>query len=211
MITPLVHFSTVFMAFFAIMNPVANAPVFVGLTEGLDEATRRGVAIRAVLIAFAIVAAFSILGREIFHAFGITLPAFRIAGGILIAMVGYQMLEGQASTVQVPTEADNERSREAAISIALSPLAMPILAGPGSIATAMSFTAESSVAELSRILSALAIICLVNLAAFRTSGALVRFLGPNGIKVVSRLMGLLLAVIGTQMLITGIRGAVAAS
>jgi len=208
---PIVHFSTVLMAFFAIMNPIANAPLFVGLTDGLDDATRKSVAVRSILIAFVIVASFSVLGREIFEAFGITLPAFRIAGGALIGLVGYQMLQGQESNVHAPSAEDNARSRDAAIGIALSPLAMPILAGPGSIATAMNFAAESTIPDLTRVLSALAVICLVNLAAFLASDTLVRFLGQNGIKVVSRLMGLILAVIGTQMLIVGARGAVGGS
>ncbi|MEZ4412533.1 MAG: MarC family protein [Gemmatimonadales bacterium] len=209
--TSVSHFGTVFMAFFAIINPIANAPLFLGLTEDLDAAQRRGVAIQAIVLAFVIIAAFTILGREIFSLFGITLPAFRIAGGILIALVGYQLLQGKESTVHTPSAEDNALSQHAALGIAVSPLALPILAGPGAIATAMSFAAESTVPEVTRVLIALAVICAVNLIAFLGSASLVRFLGQNGIKVVTRLMGLILAVIGTQMLIVGIRGAVAGS
>ncbi len=205
------HFTTVLMAFFAIINPIANAPLFMGLTQDLDAPARRGVAIRAILLAFVIVATFTILGREIFGLFGITLPAFRIAGGVLIALVGYQLLQGKDSSVHTPSEEDNARSKDAALGIAVSPLALPILAGPGAIATAMSFAAESTVPEVTRVLAALATIFALNLISFFGSDSLVRFLGQNGIKVVSRLMGLILAVIGTQMLIQGIRGAIAAS
>ena len=208
---PAIHFTTVLMAFFAIMNPIANAPLFLGLTDGLDGATRRRIALRAVLLAFAIVAVFAVLGRQIFELFGITLPAFRIAGGILVGLVGYHLLQGQESSVHTPTAEDNERSRESALGLATTPLALPILAGPGTIATAMNFAAESTFAEVSRVLSALALVCLATWAAFLASENLVRFLGQNAIKVVSRLMGLILAVIGVQMLIDGIRGAVAAS
>jgi len=206
---PVIHFTTVLMAFFAIMNPVANAPLFLGLTEEFPAAARRRIAVQAVILAFAIVAGFAVLGREIFTLFGITLPAFRIAGGILIALVGYQLLQGHTSTVHTPTAEDNANSRDAAFGIAVSPLALPILAGPGSIATAMSFAAESTVPDITRVLVALAIICALNLAAFLGSDGMTRFLGQNGIKVVSRLMGLILAVIGTQMLLVGIRGALA--
>jgi len=206
-----IHFSTVFMAFFAMMNPIANAPIFLGLTEGLDRRTRRGIALRAVLLAFAIVALFAILGRQIFTLFGITLPAFRIAGGILVGLVGYQLLHGQESGMHTPSAEDNLGSRDAALGIAITPLALPILAGPGTIATAMNFAAESSFPEVVRVLSALALVCLLTFAAFVFGGAVVRFLGQNAIKVVSRLMGLILAVIGVQMLIVGIRGAIAAS
>jgi multiple antibiotic resistance protein len=209
--TSVSHFGTVFMAFFAIINPIANAPLFLGLTEDLDAAQRRGVAIQAIVLAFVIIAAFTILGREIFSLFGITLPAFRIAGGILIALVGYQLLQGKESSIHTPSPDDNAGSQDAALGIAVSPLALPILAGPGAIATAMSFAAESTVPEVTRVLIALALVCAINLVAFFGSASLVRFLGQNGIKVVSRLMGLILAVIGTQMLIAGIRGAVAGS
>ncbi|MFP6622905.1 MAG: MarC family protein [Myxococcota bacterium] len=205
------HFTTVFMAFFAIMNPIANAPLFMGLTEGLDAVERRGIALRAVLVAFVIVALFTILGREIFAMFGITLPAFRIAGGILVGLVGYHLLQGQHSSVHTPTAEDNSRSRDAALGVAITPLALPILAGPGTIATAMNFAADSTLPEIVRVLSALALVCLLTLAAFIASDSLVKFLGQNAIKVVTRLMGIILAVIGVQMLIEGVRGAVVAS
>jgi len=208
---PAVHFTTVLMAFFAIMNPVANAPLFVGLTEGLDDPTRRGIALRAVLLAFAIVALFTILGREIFTVFGITLPAFRIAGGALVALVGYHLLQGQQSSVHTPSAEDNARSRDAALGIAITPLALPILAGPGTIATAMNYAAGSTLPEVMLVLLAFALDCALTWAAFVGSDSLVRFVGQNGIKVVSRLMGLILAVIGVQMLIVGIHGAIAAS
>ena len=205
------HFTTVFMAFFAIMNPIANAPLFMGLTEGLDAVERRGIALRAVLVAFVIVALFTILGREIFAMFGITLPAFRIAGGILVGLVGYHLLQGQHSSLHTPTAEDNSRSRDAALGVAITPLALPILAGPGTIATAMNFAADSTLPEIVRVLSALALVCLLTLAAFIASDSLVKFLGQNAIKVVTRLMGIILAVIGVQMLIEGVRGAVVAS
>jgi multiple antibiotic resistance protein len=208
---PVIHFSTVLLAFFAIMNPIANAPLFVGLTDGLDAPTRRGIALRAVLLAFAIVAVFTLLGREIFAAFGITLPAFRIAGGVLVALVGFHLLQGQESNVHTPTPEDNARSREAALGVAITPLALPILAGPGTIASAMNFAANATLPELARVLAAFAVICALTWVALIGSDSLVRFLGQNAIKVVSRLMGLILAVIGVQMLIVGVRGAVAAS
>jgi len=206
-----IHFTTVFMSFFAIMNPVANVPLFLGLTEGLDAATRRGIALRAVLLAFGIVAAFGILGREIFAVFGITLPAFRIAGGMLVGLVGFHLLQGQESSVHTPTAEDNEKSRDSALGIAISPLAMPILAGPGTITTAMNYTANATLPELLRTLSSLALVCALTWFAFVSGNSLVRFLGHNAIKVVTRLMGLILAVIGVQMVIAGVRAVIAGS
>ena len=205
------HFSTVVMSFFAIMNPIANAPIFLGLTEELSAKTRKLIALRAVVLAFAIVTVFALLGREIFDLFGITLPAFRIAGGILVALVGYHLLQGRESGVHTPSDEDNAQSQDAALGIAVSPLAMPVLAGPGTLATAMSYTAEASMPGLLRTLGALALVCLLTWIAFVSSDSMVKFLGQNAIKVISRLMGLILAVIGVQMLIAGIDGAVMAS
>jgi multiple antibiotic resistance protein len=203
-----IHFATVFMAFFAIMNPIANAPTFVGLTNGLSQRDRTSIAWRSVVLAFAIVAVFAVFGRTIFSLFGITLPAFRIAGGALVGLVGYQLLQGQQSSVHNPSAEDNAESREAILGIAITPLALPILGGPGTIATAMNYSAESTPQQLFIVLLALGLVSALNFAAFMAGGQLVRVLGQNAIKVVSRLMGLILAVIGVQMLITGIRGAI---
>ena len=202
-----IHFATVFMAFFAIMNPIANAPLFLALTDEFDNATRRIVATHSVLLAFVIVAIFAIAGREIFAIFGITLPAFRIAGGLLIALVGFHMLQGEQSSVHSPAKGDSEKSRDAALGISVSPLALPVLAGPGTIATAMNFAAESTFNEIVRVLIAFGIMCVVTWITFVVGESIVRFLGQNAIKVITRLMGLILLVIGVQMLIIGVHGA----
>lgn len=206
---PAVHFATVFMAFFAIMNPIVNAPLFLGITEGEDERTLRQVALRAPLLAFCIVATFTLLGRQIFDLFGITLPAFRIAGGLLVGLVGYRLLQGEVHQSQAPSAEDMANSQDAALSLVVSPLTIPLLAGPGTIATAMNFSVGTSWLDLGRVLAALAIVCLLNFVAFDSAQKLVRWLGQNVIGVVSRLMGLILAVIGVQMVIDGVRGVVA--
>ena len=205
-----IHFGTVFMAFFAIMNPIANAPIFVGLCEELDPDERRQVALRAILLSFGIVAGFALLGREIFAVFGITLPAFQIAGGLIVAIVGYHMLQGQHSPVHAPRAADIAGSRDAALGIAISPLALPVLAGPGTIATAMNFAAQASGSELASVLAAFALDCILTWICFAASGSLIRFLGQHAISVVTRLMGLILAVIGVQMVVAGTRAAIGA-
>ncbi len=204
----LVQFGSVFMAFFAIMNPVANTPVFLGVTGELDEAGRKQVAAKSVLLAFAIVAVFIVGGRAIFELFGITLPAFRIAGGILVFLVGFHLLQGQESSVHTPSAEDNERSRDAALGVAVSPLAIPILAGPGTIATAMSYAAGTSLARMGLTLLALLAICAITYAFFVAGERFTKFMGQNALKVVSRLMGLSLSVIGTQLVIAGMSGAV---
>ena len=129
--------------------------------------------------------------------------------GTLVGLVGYHMLQGEQSAVHSPLEEDTENSRDAALDIAISPLAMPVLAGPGTIATAMNFASESTVPEVTRVIAAFAVICAVTWGTFLVGQSLTNFLGQNAIEVVTRLMGLILAVIGVQMLITGIQGAIA--
>ena len=203
-----VHFSTILMAFFAIMNPIANTPLFVALTNDVDSGMKRKIAIRSIALAFVIIAVFAIAGRTIFDLFGITLPAFRIAGGALIALVGYHMLQGEQSSVHHPSEEDKQKSQDSALDIAITPLALPVLAGPGTIATAMNFAADSTMPEVIRVVGALAVICALTLISFLMGEKITRYLGQNAIKVITRLMGLILAVIGVQMLVVGINSAI---
>jgi multiple antibiotic resistance protein len=203
------HGLSVFMGFFAIMNPIANTPVFLSLTAADDPATRRKVAARALMVSFLIILVFAAAGKLIFQLFGITLPAFRIMGGILVALVGYHMLQGgEQSSIQHPTEQDKKASVEAQLEVAITPLAMPILAGPGTIATAMSFASGTGVREFVITVVAFLVLCAVCYVFFVSGERFVKYIGDNGIKVVTRLMGLILAVIGVQMLIHGIGGAV---
>lgn len=203
------HALSVFMGFFAIMNPIANTPVFLGLTAEDDVETRRKVAIKALIVSFAIILVFSAAGKLIFGLFGITLPAFRIMGGILVALVGYHMLQGgEHSSIQHPSEEDARKSLEAELEIAITPLAMPILAGPGTIATAMNFASTGGITEFLVTVGAFFVLCIISYVFFVSGERFVRYIGDNGIKVVTRLMGLILAVIGVQMLIDGVGGAV---
>jgi multiple antibiotic resistance protein len=202
---PLALFGTVFAGFFAIMNPIANTPIFLGLTEEMDDLTTRAVALRAISLAFLIVAAFSLAGNLLLHLFGITLASFRIAGGLLVALVGYQLLQGGHSPVHKSKEIE-EKSPDDAMSMAVSPLGMPLLAGPGTIVTAMNFAAGGSPAHLGIVLAAFLLICVLTYLCFVSGHRLTRFLGKSMVMVVSRLMGLILAVIGTQMVIEGVLG-----
>jgi multiple antibiotic resistance protein len=204
------HALSVFMGFFAIMNPVANTPVFLGLTADDDPDTRRRVATKALIVSFVIILVFSAAGKLIFGLFGITLPAFRIMGGILVALVGYHMLQGGGhSSIQHPSEEDKRKSLEAELEVAITPLAMPILAGPGTIATAMNFASTGGVSEFVVTVGAFFVLCVISYVFFVSGERFVRYIGDNGIKVITRLMGLILAVIGVQMLIDGVGGAVA--
>jgi multiple antibiotic resistance protein len=201
-------FGAAFAAFFAIMNPIANTPVFLSLTEGLDEKLTRGVALRSISLAFLIVAAFSLAGNFLLHLFGITLSGFRIAGGLLVALVGYHLLQGGHSPMHKVKDADVDADKDAAMDIAVSPLGMPLLAGPGTIVTGMSYAAGGSPQRLGIVLAAFFLICVLTYSCFMGGRRLTRFLGKSLVMVISRLMGLILSVIGTQMVIEGILGVV---
>ena len=125
----------VVMGFFAIMNPIANTPIFMGITASIEDRKQKNkIAFMSTLIAFIIVAAFTILGQFIFKMFGITLPAFQITGGILLFVIGYDLLQGKSSSFHHSSSTDHEKLREKAAdpdtvnSIALTPLGIPILA-----------------------------------------------------------------------------------
>ncbi|NQT77150.1 MAG: NAAT family transporter [Bacteroidetes bacterium] len=211
---------TVLMGFFAIMNPIANTPIFMGITADIaDRKQKNIIAFKSTLFAFIIVAAFTILGQLIFKMFGITLPAFQITGGILLFFIGYDLLQGKSSSFHHPSDHLREELQEKAAdsdtasSIALTPLAIPILAGPGTIATAMNFvgmkTSLGHVEHLAVVIVAFALMCLVTFVMFISANRIVDFLGKHIINVISRIMGLLLAVIATQMVISGIKNAIA--
>ena len=195
------HMLTVFLGYFAIMNPIANTAAFIGLTANDSQAERNQIAKRALIFSFCIVLAFAVLGKAIFHLFGITLPALKITGGILVFQVGYNMLQGRHSNLQKSHD-------ESDVDIAISPLAMPILAGPGTIATTMNFAAKAGWYETILTVAMFALLCLITLLFFKYSEKTVTFFGKRGLSIITRLMGLILAVMGTQMLLSGIGGAV---
>lgn len=199
---------TVFMGFFAIMNPVANTPVFLGLTAGDTADIRRKVAAKALVMTFILIAVFCVLGQVIFTLFGITLPAFQITGGILVFMIGLNMLHGDQSKVHSPAAADGDNKIKGELSVAVTPLAIPILGGPGTIAAAMNFSSSGTLSDLIITTGAFAVLCVITYIFFVSGERLVRLLGDGGLGVITRLMGLILAVIGTQMFITGVHGAI---
>lgn len=189
---------SVFMGFFAIMNPIANTPVFLGLTANENKEEKRKTAKTAAITAFLIVAAFIIAGKAIFALFGLTIPAFKIAGGILIFYVGFEMLMSKKSAMHSPDS-------EEASNIAVSPLAIPILAGPGTIVTAMNYVTHATITHIAIVIVIFALMIVLTYLAFSLSDVIVKKLGNNLITVIGKLMGLILAIIGTGMVISGIK------
>jgi len=190
---------TVFMGFFAIMNPIANTPIFLGLVEGEDKERKKQVARTASITAFIIVVAFIIAGKYIFQLFGITIPAFKLTGGILIFYVGFEMLMSKKSKIHSNADSDDESN------IAISPLAIPILAGPGTIVTAMNFVTDATYVHIGIVIAIFAFMILLTYLAFNLSDLIVKRVGQDLISVIGKLMGLILAIIGMGMITEGIK------
>lgn len=188
---------TVFLGFFAIMNPVANTAVFAGLVGDKSKAEQIKIAAKALVLTFCVILCFSVLGKAIFHMFGITLSALRITGGILVFLVGYHMLNGQGSKLHSAESHDES-------DIAVSPLAVPLLAGPGTIATAMNYSSSGETTGILITVAVFALLCLITFFCFIFSTNILKVIGKAGLSIVTRLMGLILAVIGTQMVIVGV-------
>ncbi|MGY5849827.1 MarC family protein [Salegentibacter sp. F14] len=188
----------VFTAFFAINNPVGNIPIFMSLTKQADRKRKKHISKKATFTAFIIVSGFIILGKYIFEFFGLTIPAFKITGGLLVFFVGFEMIRAQQSSIDNQTEIDFNEG------ISISPLAIPILAGPGTIVTAMNYTTTASYVDMAILVVVFGLVMLLNHLAFISSDYLVRFIGQNKIIVIEKIMGLIIAIIGTNMLIQGI-------
>ncbi|MBK5128988.1 MAG: MarC family protein [Streptococcus salivarius] len=191
-----------FMAFFAIMNPISNLPAYMALVADDSQKISRKIAFRSLLIAFVIITVFIFSGDFIFKVFGITIVSFRIAGGILVAVIGYHMINGNHSPSYKGMEQQAVNSDP--MSIAISPLAMPLFAGPGTITTALSLANGGLQNQLITVV-AFALLCVITYLLLRSAKQIAGFLGENLMKIITKMMGLLLFSIGIQMIIVSVQ------
>ncbi len=203
----IIYIGLVFMGFFAIMNPIANISIFLALTSNESEEESNKIALKAVLTAFVIVFVFATAGHLILQIFGISLTALRLIGGILVGKIGYDMLQGHLSSVSKPSKETINKSIEEEPSVAYAPLATPLLAGPGVIITAMNFAVNGWQSLVVTLIS-FAVLCLITYYSFIFGKRIQKALGTSTLKVITRMMGLILAVIGMQMLIQGTYSAI---
>ena len=196
------QFFYAFMAFFAIMNPISNLPAYMALVADDSQKISRKIAFRSLLIAFVIVTVFIFSGDFIFKVFGITIVSFRIAGGILVAVIGYHMINGNHSPSYKGMEQQAVNSDP--MSIAISPLAMPLFAGPGTITTALSLANGGLRNQLITVV-AFALLCVITYLLLRSAKQIAGFLGKNLMKIITKMMGLLLFSIGIQMIIVSVQ------
>ena len=193
------------ITFFVVIDPPGCAPIYAGLTSGANAAQRRAMAIRAVVVAALILLVFALFGEDLLRGLGISLASFRIAGGIMLFLIALEMVfekrtqrrEDRAAKVAETAEVED---------VSIFPMAMPMIAGPGSIASVMLLMSRNDGLERSAVvLAALATILLLTLLALLAAGPIMRVLGVKIEAVITRLLGVLLAALAVQFVIDGVR------
>jgi multiple antibiotic resistance protein len=198
-------FISAFVTFFVVIDPPGCAPIYAGLTKGATPAHARAMAIRAVLVAAGILLVFALFGEDLLGGLGIELASFRIAGGILLFLIAADMVfekrtqrrEDRAAKIAETPEVED---------VSVFPMAMPMIAGPGSIASTMLLMSRTDGLERSlTVLGALAAVLLLTLGALLAAGPIMRVAGAKAEAVVTRLLGVLLAALAIQYVIDGIQ------
>lgn len=192
---------TAFATLFVVIDPIGLAPVFIALTQGAEARHRRAVALRACIVAAGILSLFAFLGEAVLEFIGISMAAFRISGGILLFLTALDMLFERRSKRR-EDQAEEEESPDPSV----FPIAIPLIAGPGAIASVILLMGQTSdVVGVVSVLGVMLTVLLMVLALFLSAGLIERALGKTGITVVSRLLGMLLAALSIQFVLDGLR------
>lgn len=190
---------TIFVTLFVIIDPIGLAPLFVALTQGEDVRHRRAIAVRACLIGAGLLTLFGLLGEAVLGFVGISMPAFRIAGGLLLFLTALDMLFERRTKRREDQAAGSDDP-------SVFPLATPLIAGPGALATMILLTGQhpGDWAWIAAVHGVMFAVLLVTFLFFLTAGVIERALGPTGINVVTRLLGMLLAALSVQFVLDGL-------
>lgn len=201
-----VAFMAFFPALFAIMNPLVAIPMFVSMTEGESESKRRRLALIASATVLLTLAAAALFGREILAAFAIGVPSFRIAGGIIVLLMGLSLLSANAVSKLKGATRDGQTPRRD--SDAVCPLAIPLVAGPGAIATViLRCESAAQTTDLVTVGATILAMTLVSYAILRVAVPIARMLGESGLTVLTRLLGMVVSAIAIDMMAIGVRAA----
>lgn len=193
---------TAFVTLFVIIDPIGLMPLFVALTSGVTAQQRRAIALRSVRTGFGILVLFGFLGEAVLEFAGISMAAFRIAGGVLLFLTALDMLFERRSK----RREDQANQPDDDDDPSVFPLATPLIAGPGAIASMILLTGQSSsTLEFASVFLVLAVVLIVALVLFILGGLLERALGPTGVNVVTRILGMLLTALSIQFILDGLR------
>ncbi len=193
-----------FVAVFVIVDPFAVIPVYLALTDRFSREERRTIRLKASLIACAILGAFGVSGMAIFDVFGITIPAFQIAGGILLLQIGIAQLNAKRARGRGIKQIEVQERED----ISIFPLATPLLAGPGAISTVVLASSKSQgVLRHVELTVAIFLVMVATYIILKAAPILYRFLGETGLSLLTRIMGIILTAISVQFILNGIKGA----
>ena len=203
---PIVRFSVLALSsIFFLVDPFAAIPSFLAITSSADAARRRRMARKAALTCFIVLTSFALAGQYIFQMFGIKLPAFEIAGGLILLLIGLDMLQAKRSATQEATGDTEEAAAKEDAGIV--PLGIPMLAGPGAISSVMVLVGTAPGLwhwEMGAILGSIAFTCVVSYWVLAGAGQVRRVLGETGIRILVRIMGLLLVALAMQFFVNGL-------
>jgi multiple antibiotic resistance protein len=198
-------FISALVTFFVVIDPPGCAPIFASLTAGAPAAHRRAMAFRSTIVASLILVLFAAFGEQFLGAMGISLDAFRIAGGIMLFMIAIDMVF-EKRTERRESRAEGVKADPDHDDISIFPMAIPMIAGPGSIASVMLMTARSNGIEQSlTVLAALAVVMIVTLASLLAAAPLMKALGYKVEAMITRILGVVLAALAAQFVIDGIK------
>jgi multiple antibiotic resistance protein len=200
----LVSFSLVsFGSLFSIVDPFTVVPVFLALTGAQPHAVQVRAALRASLTCFVVLTVFAVAGGFIFSFFGITLPAFKIAGGLMLFGVGLEMMRAKRSATRTTSEEEHEA--ESKEDVGLIPLGIPLLSGPGAIATVMVLVGKArDLPERASLFGIVAVVSFLSFLTLRSASVVARVLGQTGVNIIGRVMGLILSAVAMQFVIDGL-------
>ena len=191
-----------FTSFFTLTNPLGTMPVFLTMTNGMNDHERKAIVRRATIVSFITVMVFTFSGQFLFKFFGISSNGFRIAGGFIIFKIGFDMLQARYSNAKLK----EEEVKTYADDISITPLAIPMLCGPGAIANAIMLMDDASTFTLKgTLIGIIALVYFITFLILQASTRLVRILGETGNNVMMRLMGLILMVIAVECFVSGLK------
>jgi multiple antibiotic resistance protein len=198
-------FSSAQITFLVIIDPPGCAPIFASLTRGTPPAHRRAMAIRSSLIAWAILMFFALLGRPMLHALGISLASFRIAGGIMLFFIALDMVF-ERRTQRREERAHSIEGTPAAEDISVFPMAIPMITGPGSIASAMLWVSRAETPlHVAVVLAAITTVMIITMLTLLAAGPLMKLIGEKIEAMITRILGVILAALAAQFVIDGLK------
>jgi multiple antibiotic resistance protein len=193
------------VTFLVIIDPPGCAPIFASLTRGASPVQRRAMAIRSSLIAWAILMFFALLGRPMLHALGISLASFRIAGGIMLFFIAIDMVFERRTERREKRAEEIQRTPEVE-DVSVFPMAIPMIAGPGSIASAMLWVSRADTpVQILVVLAAITVVMLLTVITLLAAGPLMRLIGEKLEAMITRILGVILAALATQFIVDGLK------